>query len=150
MAFDKSKFLVEAEKLAGLPYCWPTKENNYSGKGFDWSIYPDSRDCSGLVTSSIKAAGGKDIRGTHNAQKLCDMLKDTKTPEAGDLVFYGYGRNMVTHVMIYWGDGRVFGASGGNSHTTSPELAKKAGAMVRFRSKPDYRPDVLCVKRLVL
>lgn len=57
---------------------------------------------------------------------------------------------MITHVMIYMGPGdcRVLGASGGNSATTTIEIAKKIGAQVHYRRSPDYRPDLKGYRKL--
>jgi hypothetical protein len=52
--------------------------------------------------------------------------------------------------MVWTGDGRVFGACGGNSDTTSIEIAMKQGARVRYRTRRDYRPDFICYLRMPL
>jgi len=122
----RQRFLDWCYSQRGRPYIWGAKG-------------PEAYDCSGLVTSGFLAVGGQDWRVTHNSQRLFGLLQDiTDRPaKAGDLVFYG-PPNRVTHVMVLWEDGRVFGATGGGSQTKTPTK----GAEVQFRSKVGYRPDV--------
>lgn len=127
-------FLDAALRLEGQPYLW-------CGKG------PTAFDCSGLATWCLRAAGGPDWRTTHNAQRLWDGLPGVPKPAPGDLVFYGR-LDRVVHVMVWWGDGRVFGACGGDRGTTSLELAAARGARVRFRRSAEYRVDVLGYRSL--
>lgn len=136
-------FLAAVLALDGKPYLW-------GGRG------PDGYDCSGVVTCGLAAVGilrcpvcavprpkESDFRGWHNAQRLSDELPCTGSPRPGDLAVYGRAANLVTHVMVCVGDGRVFGACGGGRETTTVELAQAKGARVRYRSKPDYRVDLL-------
>lgn len=138
----------------GRWYCWPTKENGYSGKDLKSALYKDVYDCSGLITSSLYhvTKGRIDWRAMGSCRNLIAPAKglpllrpvaDHEDPLVGDLAFYGHGRNMPSHVMMFCGDGRVFGACGGNTDVVSPEIAKKKGARVRFRESPLYRPDFL-------
>jgi len=138
----------------GKYYCWPTDENNYSGKGLKNAKYPETFDCSGLVTAGLyRASGGStDYRATHNCNKLWNLLEDVAEPEMGDLAFYGPGKNMVTHVMTVLGhigsNLAVYGACGGDSAVVTPVIAKAKGARVRLRNSHLYRPDFLGFKRL--
>lgn len=129
-----------------LPYCWPTEENKYSGKDLRGAKYKDCYDCSGLITSGLYAATQKrlDWRANTNAQllyKKCQPLTEKQAKGKVCLAFYGHGLNALNHVMLVLPDGRAFGACGGNSSTTSPELAAKQGARVRYRPTHAYRPD---------
>jgi murein DD-endopeptidase len=131
-----------AESKAGCWYCWPTKENGYSGKWLKGAKYPETSDCSGLVTGALYfGVKGPDWRATHNAQRLMGLCKPVVAPRPGDLAFYGPGKNAINHVMVVQAGGRVFGACSGNSDTTSPEIARKKGAYVRSRQSHLYRPD---------
>lgn len=140
---------VEAQAEKGTPYCWPDDSNGYLGKGLQRPESPEALDCSGTVTCGLFNAtkGRLDWRATHNAARLYDSLEPTQTPKPGDLAFYGRGTH-VTHVMTVVGDGRVVGACGGNSHTLSVELARKAGARVKYRVSVAYRPDLVGFRSL--
>lgn len=74
-------------------------------------------------------------------------------PKPGDLAFYGPSPAIVTHVMIYMGksrkEGAVYGASGGDSTTTTPEKAAERDAKVKFHKNHLYRSDFLGFGRLV-
>ena len=152
MSEPKIEFAEWVLSKEGLPYTWPTKENNYSGKDLKFALYKNVYDCSGLITSAIYhvTQGRIDWRANGNCNFLFKQFKDTDDPRFGDLVFYGVGKNCLTHVMMYCSDGKVFGACGGNSDVTNPEIAKKRGARVRFRDRVDYRPDFVAYKRLEL
>lgn len=128
-------WLLERE---GFPYLWGWKG-------------PDAFDCSGFVTCGLLAMGCRDMRQTHNAGRLFAALKSTKEPMPLDLAFYG-PPGSITHVMFFManGDGRVFGACGGNAFTTTVEKAREQGACVRFRPKVDYRPDFRGFRRIPL
>lgn len=123
-------FLDTILNKEGAPYIWAAKG-------------PDTFDCSGLVTWGIQEVGGEDLRPYHNAARLFAELEPTDQPEPGDLCFYGPpGR--INHVMVFVGDGRVYGAAGGNSSTKTPTK----GAKVQFRPKVRYRPDFRGYRRL--
>lgn len=111
---------------------------------YTWGAHgPLVFDCSGLVTWALVSLGGKDFRQTHNAQRLCDTLLRAESPKPGDLAFYGFDREHVSHVMVLLANGEVVGACGGNRDVTSAEIAKARGARVRIRSNHLYRPDFL-------
>ncbi len=103
------------------PYIWDCKTGHPG-----W-------DCSGLATGGIFAVGGPDWRHK-NARMLFESLSPIEPPDAqpGDLVLYG-GHEGHMHVMIWWGDNRVFGATGGGHSCTTPEIAKDLDAKVRFK-----------------
>lgn len=147
---EVGKFLTECKSREGAYYIWPDKSNNYSGKDLPGATYKGMYDCSGLVTSSLYSAFGIDWRATKNAQALaaeCDLV-DRSSLTAGDLIFYGAGPQHISHVMVYLGFGYVFGASGGDRRTLTPEDAKKMNAKVVKYSKIDYRPDFVSCGRL--
>ena len=138
-----------------LPYCWPTEENGYSGKDLKSAKYKDCYDCSGLITAGIYAATGKriDWRVNTNAQlllKKSQPLTDKQAKGKACLAFYGPAMNMINHVMLVLPDGRSFGACGGNSAVTSPDIAAKKGARVRYRATHAYRPDFRCFRAIPL
>lgn len=120
-------FLMELQRHEGKPYVW-----NADG--------PDFFDCSGLVAYSLLQVGGPDWRATHNAHAMWNQLEPTDAPKPGDLAFYG-SPERVNHVMVVVGDGRVFGACGGNRYTTSADVARQKAASVKFRPRVDYRLD---------
>jgi murein DD-endopeptidase len=131
---DAMGFLLQCSTAEGKPYVWGAKG-------------PDAFDCSGLVTWALHECGGPDWRNSHNSARLFAELAPVEKPQEGDLAFYGQpGR--VTHVMVCWGDGRVYGACGGDSTTTSVEMAKLRKAKVQYRAKADYRPGFLGFRRL--
>lgn len=134
MSSKRLAFLDEALRKEGSPYVW-------CGDG------PTYFDCSGLVCWCLLQVGGPDWRSKHNSHSLWNTLPETDAPRPGDLCFYGRPAHP-THVMIWWGDGRVYGACGGNSDVTSPELAQARGARVRFRQAVGYRPDFLGYRSL--
>lgn len=127
---DPQRFLGSALALEGRPYQW-------NGKG------PFAFDCSGLVTWAIWRAGGPDLRVDHNCKKLWAELEPLAAIQPGDIALAFYGPpERVEHVMITVGDGRVFGACGGNSHTLTLEDAERDHARVQFRRTVTYRPGL--------
>ncbi len=102
---------------------------------------PDMFDCSGLVVCGYEAVGQHRFNsGLTNTDRLWNGLKVTGCPEQGDLVFYGgTGPFDVSHVMVWWGDGRVYGACGATPKITDSELARRKGCRVKFREHSKYR-----------
>lgn len=128
MTVSRKDFLCTALELMGTPYIWGGKD---PVRGLD---------CSGLVTHALWLCGGPDWRWSHNSELLYDSLKETKEPQPGDLAFYGKGR--ISHVMIALGAlDIVFGASDGDSSTTSAKEAKRRDAEVETRPSHLYRSD---------
>lgn len=142
-------FVRSALRHVGAPYLW-------RGKGLDiWT--PEglrsnglgvlAYDCSGLVTSALRDAGGPDWRASHSAQTLFDTLTPAPTADRfGVLRFYGASPTAVTHVAIGLGNGLVLEAAGGDSHTTSLQAARAANARVRVVL--DGRTDLLGARLL--
>ncbi len=146
---DVPLFIEAVKKFEGQPYCWPEASNNYSGKGLSTATYKDCHDCSGVVTDGIycSTSGKIDLRSTVNAQGLYGATQHVDTPKTGDLCFYGKGPQAISHVMVTMDDGRVFGASGGDHRTVTPEIAKQMKASVRYESGPKYRNDLVAYGR---
>lgn len=130
LSLTRAAFCALAFDQLGKPYVW-----NADG--------PDCFDCNGLVCFCLYKLKVCDWRATHRAQDIYDALPGTEYAHPGDFVFYGASSRHVEHIMIFWGDGRVLGASGGNHHVTSVQLAREKDAKVRFRKSRDYRPDFL-------
>lgn len=128
----------------GKPYVWASKGQN-------------AFDCSGLVTAGLVEVGypktcprcNLDMRGFHSAARLWDELEPTEEPAPLDLIFYG-APGHISHVVFLWCDGRVFGANGGNQHTTSTAIAEKRGARVGFKRGILYRFDNRGFRKLPL
>jgi hypothetical protein len=139
----------------GKPYVWGSKGNRHVIGG---TIAIECYDCSGLVTKGLVELGHPracricklDLCGFHNAQRLFDELEPVSVPAAMDLVFYGSGVRHVSHVMVWWGDNRVFGASGGNRDSIEAAVSLRRGQKVKFQATRDYRPDFLGFRRLPL
>lgn len=144
-------------KQEGKPYLWAAKGE------LNPLAHAECFDCSGLITcgmvevgwpricARIECADGKDWLGFHNAQRLFDHFEPLgpgATPRAMDLAFYGSSPRNVDHVMVLWGDGQVFGASGGNRHSIDPVDTLRRGQKVRFRPSVTYRPDLIAIRSL--
>ena len=143
-------FLSWLESKEGLPYCWPCKENNYSGKDLKIALYKDCYDCSGLVNAGIwhVTKGRIDNRANWSAQAMFDKLEPVTRPEPGDLAFYGANDGRIDHVMVVVGDGRVYGACKGGRKVTSPDIARSLGARVMYRPNVNYRKDFRGYRKL--
>lgn len=143
-------YLEALLSLDGIPYVWGGKDPGKDG----------GLDCSGAVCYALLLAGGPDLRQTHNAARLyCETLHaDGPQVVQGCLSFYGPPTGHATHVMTVTAPLpakagiivpeptlSVYGATGGNSSTLTPELAKKIGAKVQHRPSLRYRPDLLKV-----
>jgi cell wall-associated NlpC family hydrolase len=116
----------------GVPYLW----GGHTDKGYD---------CSGVVAAAYDAAGiTKKSAGVFNAPAWERSLKKINKDDLqiGDLVFYGSIFSPgATHVMMYAGEGKVVGATGGGRSTTTVEIANQQGAAIK--QKPlDYRKDI--------
>lgn len=101
-------------------------------------------DCSGLMAGAIKAAGGPDIRGSHNAQMEHDSMRALEPGEEakpGDGVFYGANAQHIIHVGIWCAGGKVISADGATWGITSLEQAKAARCKVRLHETMFFRPD---------
>ena len=153
MSATRAEFLFQVLELHRLPYLW-------CGKGFTPAEATrlglpiptyDGRDCSGVVTCALRAAGGPDWRATHNADTLHDELAapDAGAELPGDLCLYGTPGHG-THVMVLLALDLVIGASGGGSTTTTLTRALEQGASVRVHRRHLYRRDFIGFRRLPL
>lgn len=126
---QRRSFLAWLEKQEGKTTLWGAK-----GK--------ELFDCSGLVTCGYEEVGVTKLPpAVTNTDKLWTGLPYIELPSPGDLVLYGIGKpDDVSHVMVWWGDGTVFGACGATSKITSAEESKAKGHRVRLR-KWRYRDD---------
>ena len=130
-------FVVYALDQLGKPALWGAKG-------------PDAFDCSGLVTSGIRAVGGPDLRNCDNAQCLFNDTMPLSSPEMalpGDLLFFGPSQEHVAHVAIVLAGGRSIDAAGATSTTTDIHDAVKAGASVRTHANYYYRSNLLGAHR---
>lgn len=132
---QRAAFLDWLVRHAGKPCLWAHKG-------------PDIFDCSGLVTAGLRAIGVRRFDPNFtNTDKLWAELPETPTPHPGDLVFYGGLKpHDVEHVMVWWGDGRVYGACGATQRILTLQEALATGARVRFR-KLRYRKDLRGFRR---
>lgn len=131
--------IPHATRHVGAPYVWRGKGRSLwtprSLVPHPWAGYVF--DCSGLVTTAIKAAGGPDLRATHSAQTMFDQFPIADEFDgAGVLRFYGPSRLHVSHVAICLGRNErgqvlVVEAAGGDETTTTPLSAQQRGAKVR-------------------
>lgn len=103
----------------------------------------DAFDCSGLVTCGILAAGGPDLRKTHNANKLAKEtrpLLDAERPIPGDLIFFDADANgLDEHVAIVTDAHTALDAEGATASVTSIEEAVKRHAKVRLHNGHLFR-----------
>lgn len=83
--------------------------------------FPKYVDCSAFVTLLYKAANAPDpndlgYNGTGNTGTLWANGTLTKSPQPGDLVFYGFeprlGADAPSHVAVYLGDGQIANMGG--------------------------------------
>jgi len=152
------EFLKKVESRLGAPYIWPAPINGYSGKDIPNASYHGCYDCSGLVTTSLKDAGGPDWRATHNARKLYDLSLPIELADLrpGDLAFYGEPQKspltgyMISHVAVCMGGKSMIEAMGGTSQCLTPAIAKAIGASVREHHKlgPTWRKDFVRIGRI--
>lgn len=137
-------FLALAIAQEGKPYVWAANG-------------PDAFDCSGFIDWLCRTLNLSWWTKDRTANDILTDFPEVMAPRPGTLVLYGRKgdprRNAsahANHVMIHWGDGRVLGASGGNSDTTSIEIARQKGARVRFQKSRAYRPDFIGYRELPL
>lgn len=140
MLTPEQRFVQALLRHLGAPYLW-------GGKGYvKWSAtglvshgFHDGSgthplylvDCSGLITASLKEAGGPDWRATHSAQKLLEACERECPPnQFATLHFYGRSRSSITHVNASLDHGLLIGAMGGDQTTTAPTPGKDVRLIV--------------------
>jgi cell wall-associated NlpC family hydrolase len=94
---DRQRLLSAAHRMLGAPYKWGAKG-------------PDSYDCSGFTKAAYAKAGIALPDGSFNQASNEAPLGDVSTLTPGDLLFYRWaGKDNVSHVTMYAGDGWVIG-----------------------------------------
>jgi len=107
-------------------------------------------DCSGLIGQAVFDAGGIDRRASHSAQSYWDELAECpRADDFGALRFYGSSGSSITHISLSLGNGLVVEAAGGDSTTTTPELARRR-PHARVRVGFDGRRDLQGARLLPL
>ncbi len=120
------------------------------GKPVVWNADgEDYFDCSGLVAWALWKAGGRDIRATHNAQRMhnetpdLSTLSDVIVPSPGDLIFYGSDLAGVSHVAIWLAGGRALSADGATSRQQDRRVALgNPACRVRIHETVRFRRDL--------
>ncbi len=96
---------------------------------------PNYYDCSGFSRDMYKKAGLQIPRVSADQGNYVDRNLKKEDLKPGDLVFFG--KNKITHVGIYIGNGKIIDSGGGGSKNTS---SKNAGEGVRVKPL-NYRSD---------
>lgn len=138
-------FVAWALAQRGKPVVMGAKGDYLYSAGKLTRLPPETAfDCSGLVTSALRAVGVADLRDTHNAQRLYSETPPTAQPEPGDLGFYGRNLEHVDHVVIYLPGGHLLSADGA-THTITTLGAAMADlhCRVAYHSSVLYRRDEL-------
>lgn len=105
-------------------------------------------DCSGLVSEILKANRMIGPHETLSSQDLFDRF-NTGTPNVfkiGTLVFYGQSATKIEHVAMLVDTNTIIESAGGDSTTTSLEIAQQMNAFVKLRDYR-YRSDLVAVIR---
>ena len=132
-----ARFLLDR---LGTPYIWGGRDPSYG------------LDCSGAVDVAMEAAGivpkGHAVRfAADDLERSLESISKGDL-QVGDLVFYGSRlKPGATHVMMYVGEGKVVGATGGGRNSTSPQIAREQDAAVKVKNL-DYRKDIRGYGRL--
>lgn len=83
--------------MLGIPYQWEAKG-------------PNAYDCSGFTKAAYAAGGVALPDGSFNQADHENPLDDPARLTPGDLLFYRWvGKNNISHVTLYAGDGWVIG-----------------------------------------
>lgn len=141
----KERFLAYVESFVGVLYQW-------GGDFARWKAGKDfGLDCSGFE-QALAAWQGIDQPGDQTADMIMRYYlanggkKITQGQEdVGDRVFYGSG-GKATHVVCVVGPGRIVGANGGGSRTTTAAIARQQGASIKY-ANIGYRRDIICIVR---
>jgi len=163
MLLLRARIVAESLNLKGTPYLWGAKGGQRltadylawakgpdnigwrpewagSGKPSQWEPSPGgfALDCSGAFGEAIKRAGGPNLDAWHTGRYWQD-LPPIGSPLPGDAALY------IGHIEMVIGtvDGLVVvgGSSGGDSKTTTLEIASNRRAMYKVKQTHLYRPD---------
>lgn len=135
------EFVSYCNQFVGLPYIW----------GADG---PDAYDCSGLVQKLLARLA----LDPPNDQSAAELHRYFSAPNAGiaiprpmlgALAFFGKPRR-IGHVGFCLDDIQMIEAAGGNDETTSIEIAKQIGAMVKINPVTRRHDLVVLIKPLRL
>ncbi len=127
--------LIEyAKSLVGLPYVWGAQDPRFG------------TDCSGLINIVHGRFGIGPTYDTtaQGLYKFWIINGVGSLNEIGALVFFGKSLVHITHVGLKLEDDLFLESGGGDSKTTSPEIARKVGAQVRI-SKMEKRHDLIAI-----
>ena len=116
-------FAIEyAKHFIGVPYEW----------GGDNS---QGLDCSGFVGVVLRSVGIMKNSEDLTSREMYDKFKWALTlkPKKGCVVFYGESIHKISHVAFMVDDRHILEAGGGNSKTTTIDVADEQNAMVRAR-----------------
>ena len=132
---ETKELMIEYSKtFIGKPYMW----GGEGVRGFD---------CSGFIQEVLRCVG-LDPKGDQTAQALYNyFIKRSKGSGVapGSLLFWGKSTEKITHVSLAIDYFYHIEAGGGNSKTTSLQVAERQGAMVRIRpinSRSDLRAAI--------
>lgn len=126
----RAKFLDYVLSQVDKPCLWGAKGD-------------DAFDCSGLITCGILAAGGPDLRRTHNANKLgkeTRPLLAVERPLPGDLILFDADEDGADeHIGAVVDAQTAIDASGATSKVTNIREAIERMARVRIWKGHNYR-----------
>lgn len=125
--------ILYAWRFIGKPYI-------YGANG------PDAYDCSGLVCEILKAFGVIHYSEDLTAQDLYHAMGRKYShlpPTAGAILFFGKTNETVFHTGLAISPSLMIEAGGGDSATTTREVARAKCAFVRIRPI-SMRKDFLC------
>lgn len=123
MRFSSKQIIYDyAISLVDRPYIW-------GGDDFN------GLDCSGMAICLLQSAGCFPSHADATAQGLFERFKKRTipTPCFGTLLFYGSGKDSITHVTFALNDWLMLGAEGGGKTTKTVEDAARCNAFVKIR-----------------
>lgn len=135
----RERFLIDIlSKYLKVPYIWGGADPE---KGLD---------CSGLVQLileklNLDPPGDQTAHTLYNYFSTRGEIIERNKSDLGDLCFFGKN-GKISHVSFCLGFSLMLESGGGNSKTTSVEIAKRIGACVRV--KPIFnRTDLVAIIR---
>jgi hypothetical protein len=115
-----------------VPYQW--------GGGHEHAMADFGVDCSGLIIRCGQETGMVNASGW-GSQRMMAELPRTQAPQPGDVALYSPRHVvMVESFDPRTGIATIIGANGGDSSTTTPEIAAMQNAFVRREPTHLYRP----------